>query len=125
MTVVIEWKIDSLDCIPDVAGETDYVVTSHWRCNGTDGIYSGSVYSTVTFPVDPSKANYIPYADLTEADVIAWTQNALGSETVAATEQAVTQQIENQINPPIITPPLPWSKTAGKAPETVDPKPVV
>jgi hypothetical protein len=26
-----------------------------------------------------------------------------------ATEAAVAQQIENQINPPILSPPLPWS----------------
>jgi hypothetical protein len=26
-----------------------------------------------------------------------------------ATEAAVEQQIQNQINPPIVTPPLPWA----------------
>jgi len=25
------------------------------------------------------------------------------------TEEAVAQQIQNQINPPVVTPPLPWS----------------
>jgi hypothetical protein len=27
----------------------------------------------------------------------------------AATEAAVEQQIQNQINPPVVSPPLPWS----------------
>jgi hypothetical protein len=28
----------------------------------------------------------------------------------AATEAAVQQQLNNQINPPVVTPPLPWSQ---------------
>jgi hypothetical protein len=29
----------------------------------------------------------------------------------AATEASVAQQIDNQINPPVIMPPLPWATT--------------
>ena len=104
------WTINALNCIPDLNGKLDYVVTSHWTCSGTDGTYSGQVYSTVQFQVDPDKPNYVPYDQLTEAQVITWTQEALGAETVAATEAAIDTQIENQINPPIVTPPLPWAQ---------------
>lgn len=102
------WTITTLDCKPDVEGKTDYVVTAHWDCTATDGAYSGRVYSTTSFEVDPSKPDYIPYADLTEAEVIQWVQASLGAETVVATEANVLQQIENQKNPPIVTPKLPW-----------------
>lgn len=125
MSNVYTWTISALDCIPDVGNKTDYVVTSHWSCTGTDGTFSGQVYSTVSFAVNADKPNYIPYADLTEAEVIQWTQDALGAEQVAAIYTGIDTQIENQVNPPIVTPPLPWSKAAGKAPGTVDPKPVV
>jgi hypothetical protein len=37
-------------------------------------------------------------------------QDALGEEQVASYEANVAQQIENQINPPVVTPPLPWSE---------------
>lgn len=118
------WSISQLNCIPQVGDLTDYCVVSHWSCTGTDGTFSGQVYSTVSFTVNAQKSNYIPYADLTEAEVIQWTQDALGAEQVAAIYTGIDTQIENQVNPPLVTPPLPWSKTAGKAPDTVDPKPV-
>ena len=102
------WSISALDCIPDLNGKLNYVVVSHYTCSGTDGTYTGSVYNTVQFQVDPEKPDYVPYADLTEAEVITWTQAALGEETVAAVYTSIDTQIENQVNPPIVTPPLPW-----------------
>ena len=109
MATTYTWNIVALDCKPTVGSLTDYVVTSHWTLSGTDGTYTGSVYGTVSFEVNPDKPDYTPYADLTEAEVIAWTQGALGAEQVAAYEFNVLQQIENQINPPIVQPPLPWA----------------
>lgn len=101
----LTWLIETLwvrkiqDSLPDV------VVTAAWRCNGTDGTYSGSVYATVSFtPPDPSK--FIAYQDLTQAEVLNWVWSS-GVDKDAA-EAAVVQQIEQQKNPPIITPPLPW-----------------
>lgn len=102
------WNIVSLDCNPDVKGMLDYVVTAHWTFSATDGTYTGSVYGTTSFEVNPDKPNYTPYEDLTLDEVIAWTQTSLGAEQVASYEKAVANQIEDQINPTIITPPLPW-----------------
>lgn len=103
------WTISSMDCLKDVDGLVDYVINIHWDCTATDGQYSGRVYSTTSFEVDPNKPNYVPYADLTEAQVIQWVQASLGAETVAATEANVLQQIETQKNPPVISPRLPWA----------------
>lgn len=102
------WSITALNCIPDLNGKLDYVVVSHWTCSGTDGTYTGSVYNTVTFNIDPDKPNYVPYADLTEAEVVAWTQEALGPDVVQAVYDSINAQIETQVNPTIVTPPLPW-----------------
>jgi hypothetical protein len=33
----------------------------------------------------------------------------MGSEQVAAINANIEQQIENQVNPPVVTPPLPWA----------------
>jgi hypothetical protein len=112
MAITNTWSIVALDVKPTVGSLTDYVVTSHWTLSATDGTYTGYVYGTASFSVDPTKPGYTPYADLTEAEVIAWTQGALGAEQVAAYEANVAAQIENQINPPIITPPLPWAPSA-------------
>jgi hypothetical protein len=101
------WNIVAMNCKPDVNGMLDYVVTAHWTLSATDGTYTGSVYGTASFEVDPDKPNYVPYADLTLDQVVAWTQAALGEE-VASYEANVASQIEAQINPTIIAPKLPW-----------------
>jgi hypothetical protein len=101
----ITWVISALDCIPQTPEGADYVVTAHWSCNGTDGTYNASVYSTCSLPVVES-GNFIPYSSLTEQTVLGWIW-ANGVDQ-AATEAAVQQQINNQINPPVVTPPLPW-----------------
>lgn len=108
------WTITALECIPDLNGQLNYVVVSHWTCTGTDGTYTGSVYNTTTFNVNPDKPDYVPYADLTEAEVVQWTQNALGADTVQAVYASISTQIENQANPPIVTPALPWQTPASK-----------
>jgi hypothetical protein len=107
------WTITALDCIPKVGDLTDYCVVAHWTCTGTDGTYTGSVYNTASFEVDPSRPDYTPYNELTEAQVVGWVQAALGPETVAATYTAIDTQIENQVNPPIVTPPLPWAQPSA------------
>ena len=105
MSTVITWNISVLNCIPQTAEGADYVICCHWQCNGVDGQYNGSVYSTCSFPVVQGES-FVPYADLTLETVLGWIW-ANGVDK-AATEAAVEQQIQNQINPPIVSPPLPW-----------------
>lgn len=106
MSTVITWTISQLDCVPQSAEGADYVVTAHWQCTGVDGDYTGQVYSTCGFSVVQGE-NFTPYADLTQDQVLGWCW-ANGVDKTA-TEAAVQQQIDNQINPPIVTPPLPWA----------------
>jgi len=105
MATVITWNISQLDCLPQSAEGADYVVTAHWQCNGVDGDYSGSVYSTCSFAV--VEGAFTPYADLTLDQVLGWVW-ANGVDKTA-TEAAVEGQIEAQKNPPVVSPPLPWS----------------
>ena len=102
----ITWTITALNCIPNAPEGTDYVVTAHWTCSGTDGTYSASVYNTCSFEVVQGDS-FTPYAQLTQDQVLGWCwANGVDKD---ATEAAVEQQIQNLINPPIVTPPLPWS----------------
>lgn len=108
MAVVNTWNVVQMDCYPYVDGEQDVVFTVHWTLSGSDGDYTGSVYGSVGVTLD-AEAPFTPYADLTLDQVIGWVQDALGAEQVAAYEANVAQQIENQINPPVLTLPLPWA----------------
>jgi hypothetical protein len=105
MATEITWLVGQLDCVPQTAEGADFVVTVHWSCNGVDGDYSGSVYSTCSFAVVQGEA-FTPYADLTQDQVLGWVwANGVDKD---ATEAAVAQQIENAKNPPIVSPQLPW-----------------
>jgi len=100
------WTVSQLDCYPQYDNQTDVVFTVHWTCSGTDGTHTGSVYSTcgVTYKADTP---YTPYDQLTKNQVLGWIW-ANGVDKDSA-EAAVQTQIDNQINPPTISPPLPWT----------------
>ncbi len=108
MTVTNTWAVVQMDAYPEEDGETDVVFNVHWTLTGTDGTYTGSVYGTQGVTTDP-EAPFVPYADLTQEQVIGWVQAAMGEEQVASYEANVAQQIEDQIDPPVVTPPLPWA----------------
>jgi hypothetical protein len=102
----ITWAITAMDCYPQEGGNTDVVFNVHWTCAGTDGTYNASVYSTCAVPA-PTGSAFTPYANLTQEQVLGWIW-ADGVDK-AVTEAAVQQQIDSQINPPVVTPPLPWT----------------
>jgi len=108
MAITNTWAVVQMDAYPEYDGETDVVFNVHWTLSATDGTYNGSVYGTQIVSLDPA-APFTPYADLTEAQVIGWVQDAMGTEQVDAYEANVAQQIADQANPPVVTPPLPWS----------------
>jgi hypothetical protein len=102
----ITWTVTALNCYPTVGSETDVVFTVHWTCSGTDGTYTSSVYSTCSVPT-PTGTTFTPYQDLTQDQVLGWVwANGVDKD---ATEAAVQQQIDNQINPPVVSPVLPWA----------------
>ena len=103
----ITWTITQMDCYPQESGNTDVVFTVHWTCLGVQDTYSAYVYSTCAVPA-PSGSSFTPYASLTQDQVLGWIW-ANGVDK-AATEASVQQQIANQINPPVVTPPIPWSQ---------------
>ena len=109
MTITYTWNIVALNSVPKAGIFTDSVCTSHWTLTATDGTYTGSVYGSVSFEVNPDKSDYTPYNQLTLDEVISWTQASLGAEQVASYEKTVADQIEVQIIPDIVTLPLPWA----------------
>ena len=102
--ITLSWIIERL-LVRKVEGTlTDVVIPADWRCNGTQDQYSGTCYGSASFA--PPTENFTPYEDLTEAQVLSWCYS--NGVDQAAIEANVSLQIENQINPPIIAPPLPW-----------------
>ena len=111
MAVVNTWNVVAMDCYPDVDGETDVVFTVHYTLTGEQYVggepLTGSVYGSVGVTLD-AESPFTPYANLTLEQVVGWVKDALGEETVTAMEANVAQQIQDQINPKVVTLPLPW-----------------
>ena len=80
------------------------VVTAHWRVTAQDGDYAAFACGTAGFTPDPTAAGFIPYADLTEADVLAWVWGSVDKDAV---EVNLAQQIEDQKAPKTETG-VPW-----------------
>jgi hypothetical protein len=102
--ITISWIIERLLVRPTEGTYTDVVITADWRCNGTDGTYSGTCYGSASFAV-PSNP-FTPYPDLTQDQVLGWCYSNGVDKT--AIEANVSLQIQNQINPPVVVLPLPW-----------------
>lgn len=112
MSANITWVIEYMQCKPTEGSLTDVVITAGWRCNGAETAgspaveYLGMVYGTCSFS-QPDGGNFTPYDQLTQEQVLGWCW-ASGVDQ-AAIEANVQSQIDNQINPPVIQPPLPWA----------------
>lgn len=105
ITTSISWDVEQLDCYPQSDGETDVVFTVHWRCTATKDQYTATSYGTVGCTYTAGEP-FTPYAQLTEAQVLGWVWETVNKDE---TEAALVQNIANQINPPVVTPPLPWA----------------
>ena len=102
--MTILWLIERLLVKPTEGSNTDVVITADWRCNGSQDNYSGTCYGSCSFA--PPSGSFTPYPDLTQEQVLGWCYENGVDKT--AIEANVTLQIQNQINPPVLTLPLPW-----------------
>ena len=90
MATTYTWAIAQMDRLTS----DGFVVTVHYTVNAVDGDYTASTYGTVGYT--QGEGSYVPYADLTEAEVVGWVQESLGKDTV---EEGLAAQIEAQKNP--------------------------
>jgi len=95
-----------MDCFPEFDSKTNVVFSIHWTAEATDGTHNASIYniSEVTYKAGNP---YTPHNQLTEEQVLGWVWSSGVDQT--ATQEALDVLIANQITPPVIQPPLPWS----------------
>ena len=86
----------------------DTVVIVHWGASLTDGDYSASAYGTQSFTRDENSPAFIPFADLTEAEVVGWLEL---DENLEANLQA---QIDEQKTPTTVSG-VPWNEPVAEA----------
>ena len=103
------WFINQMDSLPTDGDLKDFVINVHWNRNAKETIngveYFASVYGTQSFSKD-DVTNFIPYEDLTYDIVCGWLDSTIDTE---ALDLNLDAQIENQVNPPIVVLPLPFT----------------
>jgi hypothetical protein len=103
------WVINQLDCLPTDGVYNDFVLVCHWTRFAKETInekeYQASVYGSQSFSKD-DVTNFIPYEDLTYDIVCGWLDSTIDT---AALDLNLDAQIENQVNPPIVVLPLPFT----------------
>jgi hypothetical protein len=85
----VTWSINTME--RNVA--TGYVSVVHWNATAVDGEHSASAYATVSW-AEGTPA--IPYASLTEAEVLSWVWESVDK---ASTEASLAAQIALLKNP--------------------------
>ena len=104
-----DWNCKTVDCYPEQNNEADVVYNVHWIVTGTSDQLDpeGVAYSATnigTQVLDTSGiTNFIPFDQLTNDEVAAWTKAAMGSEQVAEIETNIDKQIQDLITPVSIT----------------------
>ena len=87
------WSIVQLDYTVSLDSKTNVVTNIHWDCTDTDADGNhGRTYGAQAIPTD-DLSSFIAYADITEANAIAWVKAALGDDGVSDQEDSVAAQI--------------------------------
>jgi len=107
MAITYTWTVTNMSVLQ--TPQPDFVVNAEWLCSGVDGDYSADMSGIQSFP-DQQGDNFVPYADLTESEVLDWIWEQMGENGKSNTEACVEGQIESEKNPPVspTSEPLPW-----------------
>ncbi len=94
------WALKSIKK-SDVNGLQGVVLQTYWTCtgvdeNGNDGVFSGATPFSMA---DVSPNDFIPYEDLTEADVLGWIQDVVVGDYWQHVEDQIAKQIDAKANP--------------------------
>jgi hypothetical protein len=104
-----QFVIAQLNCAVESEGLPNVINVIHWRYNATqvngDKTYFADIYGSSRV-AQPNPQNFIPYADVTEEEVISWLEQIL---TVDDMQLQLEANIALQINPVEIILPLPWA----------------
>jgi hypothetical protein len=120
MNITYTWKITAMEMAPSLDGLTDVVTLVRFEYKGTDSISGFSGQFNGAIPVGtPDSATFVPLADLTEDEVIAWVQ---ALHPTAHPNEVISEEIQNQITPANENAPMPW---APPVPPPEPPAPVV
>ena len=104
--ITYNWNCKTVDAYVEQGGNDDVVYNVHWRVTGTkeegEKQYSSTNIGTQTLDISEI-TDFIPFDQVTNEQVVAWTQAAMGEEQVTFIETNIANAIELEINPVSVT----------------------
>lgn len=109
MAVTYTWEVTGLKTT-SVANTDNVVVQTYWKKIGNDGSYTGTFSGATPFSASnmPANTTFIPFSQLTEADVLTWIQAVVVGSYEEHVNEQIQKQIDNEKNP-VVEATLPWA----------------
>ena len=89
----------------------DGITTAHWSASDSEIVdeitHAGNSYGSCSLSPDSTSEDFIAYADVTEANVVAWVKADLGDTMVSEIEAGIASQIALS-KVPVSASGLPW-----------------
>ena len=101
-----EWTFPQFIVNPQEGALQNVVVGINWVCTGTDGTVTSSMSGSVKLG-SPNPAQFVPYADITQAMAYEWVSGQISmtgvQNQIAAQIASLSQPILQPQNPPFAT----------------------
>jgi len=118
MTIEFTTTITGMEAYPLYEAVPLYVFRVYWNYLGSDSVYETAMQGSTDIPAsDPQSA--IPYADLTEEQVMGWIQEYTPAWMFEEYTDKITAWITAQYTPSVVNPPLPWAEVASPVTDVV------
>lgn len=92
------WNLKNVRVYNTLDGNSDVIYLVNYNVTATDdngGVYVLPKEATIN---TSSITDFIPFADLTEADVLGWVTTDLGTDGVAAIDQEAEDALSDMLN---------------------------
>jgi hypothetical protein len=108
MAITYEFTNIKVEIAPQLGDLQDVITRARYTYVGTDenGI-KGEFQGATPMPA-PGDANFIPFNEVTEPEVVAWLEEVADKPHM---QEQIAKQINNQINPKYVPVPNPWDPT--------------
>lgn len=108
--VTLTWAVNNMTRVIN----DGFVIVVDWSCTASapgvaDAFYGGQS----TYPNNPDESGFIPYDQLTKAQVLGWVYAGLGDQK-AEIEATLTAKVEKQLNPTTANG-VPWNTAPAAA----------
>lgn len=117
MAITYNWNFSPLEIVYNEDVMVDVIDIVHWQYSATDSESGTSVQSigTIKLPT-PAPETFIPFANVTKAEVTTWVETAMGAEAVQSMQTNLANQIDTILHPMRGTVSPPWDTPTPPTP---------